>query len=225
MKDPYDVLGVSPGASEEEINKAYRAMAKKYHPDLNPNDPVAAEKMKEVNAAYDAIKDGTAQTATQRQQQSYGNPFSDFGPFGSFYDFTGFNQRQQRAYQAYSDLDSARLYLQHGAYQEALHVLSEIKVHDAEWYYLSAYANFYTGNRVTALDHAQRACQMEPDNPEYQELLDTIRSGQRAYRQRTRSYDRTLFRHFWFYLILAQLLCSIFGLGNGYFCLWPWCFC
>ena len=58
MRDPYEVLGLSPGASDEEVKKAYRALAKKYHPDLNPGDKVAEEKMKEINAAYDRIKAG-----------------------------------------------------------------------------------------------------------------------------------------------------------------------
>ena len=47
--DPFQILGVSPNASEDEIRQAYRRLAKKYHPDLNPGDPTAAQKMNEIN--------------------------------------------------------------------------------------------------------------------------------------------------------------------------------
>lgn len=69
--DPYQVLGVSPGASEEEIKQAYRRLAKKYHPDLNPGDQTAARKMNEINEAYDAIKNPAAYRQQQQQQQAY----------------------------------------------------------------------------------------------------------------------------------------------------------
>ena len=62
MRDPYEVLGVSRGASDDEIKKAYRAKCKRWHPDLNPNDPTAEEHFKEVQAAYDAITKGETGT-------------------------------------------------------------------------------------------------------------------------------------------------------------------
>ena len=68
IDDPYKVLGVSPDASDEEVKRAYRRLAKKYHPDLNPGDKVAAQKMQEINAAYEQIKDPDK----FRQQQSSG---------------------------------------------------------------------------------------------------------------------------------------------------------
>lgn len=58
--NPYRVLGVPDGASIEECTNAYKQLAKKYHPDLNPDNAFAAEKMAQINAAYDEIKNGTA---------------------------------------------------------------------------------------------------------------------------------------------------------------------
>ena len=56
-KDYYEILGVSRDASQEEISKAFKKMARKYHPDLNPNDPEAEKKFKDANEAYEALKD------------------------------------------------------------------------------------------------------------------------------------------------------------------------
>lgn len=64
MKDPYQVLGISRSASETEIKKAYRTQCKRWHPDLNPNDPTAEEHFKEVQEAYDAIMKGGQSAGT-----------------------------------------------------------------------------------------------------------------------------------------------------------------
>ena len=72
MRDPYEVLGVQRGASDDEIKKAYRAKCKRWHPDLNPNDPTAEEHFKEVQAAYDAITKGDA------GPQMGGNPYGGY---------------------------------------------------------------------------------------------------------------------------------------------------
>lgn len=93
VNDPYAILGVSRSATDEEIKQAYRRLAKKYHPDLHPDDAQAAAKMNEINEAYDAIKDAASrQQYQQRQTYSY-NPYggrtsqqgNQQDPFAGFY--------------------------------------------------------------------------------------------------------------------------------------------
>ena len=91
MSDPYAVLGGSHNASNEEIKSAYRKLAKKYHPDLHPNDVDSAEKMNEINAAYEQIKNpgqmnakyGYGQPNAQNTANGYSqNPYEGYDPFG-----------------------------------------------------------------------------------------------------------------------------------------------
>ncbi len=83
MTDPYKVLGVTPGTSQEEIKKAYRKLAKKYHPDLHPNDPAAAAKMNEINAAYDILSKPHSETYSGRQSAYGSQGQSAYGYQGS----------------------------------------------------------------------------------------------------------------------------------------------
>ena len=69
-RDPYTVLGLSPGASSDEVKTAYRKLAKKYHPDLNPGSVEAEQKMKEINEAYDIIVSGRYQAGTYSSGQN-----------------------------------------------------------------------------------------------------------------------------------------------------------
>ena len=85
---PYDILGVPPGASDDEIAKAYKRLAKRYHPDLNPGDAAAAEQMGRINRAYDDIKAmrqrGTGPDPAQGGPAWQG-PFEPFGQSRSYY--------------------------------------------------------------------------------------------------------------------------------------------
>ena len=104
IEDPYKVLGVSPDASDEEIKRAYRNLAKKYHPDLNPGDKEAARKMQEVNAAYEQIKN------PEKAQANQGGYGSQGGYGGGYYDpFGGYRQQQSYGSQT-ADQDQLAAY-------------------------------------------------------------------------------------------------------------------
>ncbi|MBU3175691.1 DnaJ domain-containing protein [Clostridium estertheticum] len=197
ISDPYEVLGVSSNDSKEEITKAYRKLAKKYHPDLNQGDADATRKMSEINAAYEQIKRGkTTQNSSggdYSEQSSYGNrnssyggedPFRDFNPFEGFGSFSG-GQRQKHEY---SEFDSVDSYLNAGYFNEALNVLEAITTRNAKWYYYSAIVNSGLGNTITTLNHAKTAVQMEPSNLEYQRLLNQVQNGGRAYEERSQDF-------------------------------------
>lgn len=222
IDDPYKVLGVSPDASDEEIKRAYRKLAKQYHPDLNPGDEVAAKKMQQINAAYDQIKN----PEKNRQQSSgYGNygGYSGYGGGYSQYDpFGGFGGYQQRSYSDTGSGDNyqkaAENYIRFGRYQEALNALSNSSNRDARWYYLSALANDGLGNQVTALEHIRRAVSMEPDNPLYLQTLDQIENGGAAYRRQAGN-----FRGFQMHADPCSSLCfcylaQLFCCRGGFFC-------
>ena len=248
MRDPYEVLGIQRGASEDEIKKAYRAKCKRWHPDLNPNDPTAEEHFKEVQAAYDAITKG--ETGPQMgggyggaygqqsgpsyggyqqgyQQNSYSN--GDFGDFGFGYDPFGFgfgfggNYQQQRG-PGYNGADTpemqaARNFIVNQRYPEARRVLDGITVRTARWYYLSSLANQGLGNSIDALQDARRAAQMEPGNTEYQMNLRNLQNPGRTYRtQTTYAQPGGLMRWCWS-MILLNLLCNC-CCGGG----WGWRF-
>lgn len=197
-QDPYEVLGVSRNATDEEIKKAYRDLTKKYHPDLNPGDEEAARKMNDINAAYDQIKNGNVQQTAygqSGQSQQYGG-YADWGSWGNW----GGTQRQQSERSEYT---AAKVYIRNGMYREALNALSGVPAaeRDGKWYYLSAGANMYMGNKITALEHVKKAVAMEPDNAEYRILLEQLQGGGSFYDSYATEYHRGIDP--------ARLLCTM----------------
>jgi len=184
IDDPYKVLGLGPDATDEDVKRAYRRLAKKYHPDLNPGDQEAARRMQEVNAAYEQIKNPEK---FRQQSSGYGNGYG-----GSYYDPFGGYYQQQRSHSGSDNGDqyqqAAYNYIRFGRYREALNALQSSPDRNARWYYLSALANDGLGNQVTALEHIRRAVSMDPDNPEYQRVLSQIEYGGTAYRQQAGNF-------------------------------------
>lgn len=191
IDDPYKVLGVSRDASDEDIKRAYRRLAKKYHPDLNPGDKEAAKRMQEVNAAYEQIKNPEKAAQSQRGSSSggygrgYYDPFGGYGPFGGGYQW---QQRQSSQQTGDQYQQAAYNYIRFGRYREAVSALNNSNQRDARWYYLSALANNGLGNQVTALEHIRRAVSMDPDNGEYLNLLDRIEHGGETYRRQAGNF-------------------------------------
>jgi len=204
MRNPYQILGVSESASMDEIKKQYRHLSRIYHPDANVNNPnkdQAEAKFKEIQAAYQQIVNerergssgaygSYGQGGTYGQggyQQSYGGFEEFFGGFGAYGNAGGTRQETSR-------LQAAANYLRNGYYREALNVLNSMppEERNGTWYYYSAQANSASGNNITALEHAQRAVQSEPDNYVYQDLLRRLQSGETWYAEQGSMYGRQM---------------------------------
>lgn len=195
MTDPYQVLGVSRDASTEEIKKAYRTLSRKYHPDANINNPnkaEAEEKFKQVQQAYKQIMEEKENgTSSYSSQGSYGGSYGSGGYGGSYgnggYDgnYGGYNYGSSTED---AELRAAANYLNNMRYQEAMRVLNNISRHNAQWYYLHAIANAGLGNNISAVQDAQTAVNMEPDNMQYRQLLSQLQGGGQWYTDMGQGY-------------------------------------
>lgn len=178
-KNPYDVLGVSQNASDDDIKKAYRDLTRKYHPDANVNNPLAdlaEEKFKEVQEAYDVIM-------KEREQgggyAGYGSGSSS-GGYGYGYGGSAGGYQQSSGPQN-AEMQAAVNYINSRRYQEAVNLLNRMPQRDAQWYYLSAAANMGMGNNVLAKDHAGQAVNLDPNNPQYRQLLNQLEWNSQRY--------------------------------------------
>ena len=174
MRDPYEVLGVSPSDSDEDIKKAYRALARKYHPDNyhdNPLADLAEEKMKEINEAYEAIT----------KSRSGGGNSGSYGSYGSAY------QSQSQGYsQSYGgssgQFAQARQRIQNNDLDGAEQILQGADSRTGEWYFLMGSIAYRRGWLDEARQNYQIACQMEPGNMEYRQALSMMQQGGYSYR-------------------------------------------
>ncbi len=170
MSDPYSILGVSPNASDEEIKRAYRELARKYHPDNyqdNPLADLAEEKMKEVNEAYEFITRQRSGAGGYAYQQS--QPGQSAGGYRAQSSAEPFSQRVRQCIQL-GDLDAAERIL-----------TQEATVKSAEWYYLMGAVCYRRGWLDEARQNYQMAVQMAPGNLEYQQAYSMMNRGGYAY--------------------------------------------
>ena len=196
MSDPYSILGVDRNATDEDVKRAYRKLSRQYHPDANINNPKKDEaeaKFKEVQQAYQQIMD--------EREKGY---TSGYGSAGSTGRTSGMSEED-------AHLNAAANYIRSGHYKEALNVLDGISQHSARWYFYSASANSGLGNNVTALEHAREAVRLEPQNMQYQMLLQQLEGGGNWYqtRQTMYGYPGTYNSSWCVKLCIANLMCNI----------------
>ena len=169
MNDPYSVLGVSPDASDEEIKRAYRELARKYHPDNYQNNPLAdlaEEKMKAINEAYDAIT---------KQRAGGGRS----GGYQTSYQQRGYQQNQSSGSPVYARTRQA---INLGDLDQAEQLLQSVPGQDAEWHFLMGSIAYRRGWLDEAMQQYQMACSMDPGNLEYRQAYNMMRQGGQAYR-------------------------------------------
>lgn len=160
MRDPYEVLGVSKGATQEEIKKAYRTLAKKYHPDNYVNNPLAdlaAEKFKEINEAYEQLSGGGAAGGYRSGAQQ-----TQAGGAGNF--------AQIRNLINMNRIDEAEV------------ALDQLSNRTAEWFFLKGTVFIRRGWHTQGLNFIRQAVNMEPHNLEYRSTLNQYIAQSRQYR-------------------------------------------
>ncbi len=196
MTDPYEILGVTKDASEEEINIAYRKLVKQYHPDRyvgNPLADLAAQKIAEINEAYDFIMD-------EKKKKTSG---------GTNYSGTSYNNQQG----ANSQYNEIRKLINEGNLDRAQILLNNITVRDAEWHFLQGMILKNKGWYDMAYQHLSRAAALDPSNAEYRAARDGLDFSGYQYRTMGGSANQADCCNMCQGLICADCCCEMCG-GN-----------
>lgn len=169
MKDPYEVLGISKNATDDEVKAAYRELARKYHPDNyadNPLSDLAGEKMKEINEAYDKIMN------SRRSGHGSKNGYTDYNSGAA------------------SSFPEVRTLINQGRLEQAQEVLDGVppQSRDAEWYFLNGTVLYRRGWFDQAFTSFATASRMDPTNPEYRNAVQNAARRQGRQNNPYRSY-------------------------------------
>ena len=212
-KNPYEVLGLKPGATEEEIKAAYRELVKKYHPDRyqdNPLNDLAEDKMREINEAYETLMAGAkgpknrggAQYGPGSSRGSYGGaqygpgssrggaqygPGSSRGYNGGPYYGGGTDDGDQNPYSGdnAAEFREVRKSIDRGDLRDAEVRLTRSATRNAEWYYLFGVLNIRRGWYNEGMQGLQTAVSMDPQNYEYRNTLNSVMAQTQAYQSRS----------------------------------------
>lgn len=181
MIDPYRVLGVDRGASDEEIKKAYRSLSRKYHPDANINNPnkaQAEERFKEIQAAYNQIMD-------EKQNGSYSNGYGYSNNYSG-----GFGYENSSYGNESVEMQAAANYINNRQFAAAINVLNSIpdSGRNGRWYFFAAVASQGLGNLNDAREYISRAIALEPSNFRYRQFEQSINWSSGWYDTRSASY-------------------------------------
>ena len=238
IQDPYRVLGLEPGASDDEVKAAYRRLAKKYHPDVNGGSPEAEAKMKEINAAYSQIMNRHAESQPRllarrgllrlragrlwrrlrrlrlglglgRLSAAGGTPPATAGSNNSRRSKTRARRCRRRAT---TSIPATTARPRDLLEQHAGPAGALVFLHGQR-------PQSGLGNDIAALNYAQQAVSREPNNLEYRQLLQRLQYAGQTYRQTGRRYGMSGLDNTCTWLCLGNLLLSCCcGRGGYFFC-------